>query len=244
MPCVARGVEVLRVIAAREDAAVDLRVQRLDAAVHHLGKAGDVRDRRRRPDRHRPAPGRCRRSTPARNHACSSPAAKSTSPLLSETLNTARRIRLFLSLAKHTHGRPSKRASRPPQSCERSTPQFTCVGVSIRSHSRPFCAISARSPSNWSAHSTGCGFRPPSRRPPPAESRSTPARPRSCSTTDTEGCSFSLNFSVLSALFGLTPEGDGRYYPRAVQLFRDPRKAALRGFFFVRESAHQSGGPG
>ena len=31
-------------MAAREDAAVDLGVQRLDAAVHHLGKAGDVRD--------------------------------------------------------------------------------------------------------------------------------------------------------------------------------------------------------
>ena len=32
--------------AARQDAAVDHRVQRLDAAVHHLGEAGDVADRR------------------------------------------------------------------------------------------------------------------------------------------------------------------------------------------------------
>ena len=31
-------------IAARQDAAVDLRMQRLDAAVHHFGKAGDVAD--------------------------------------------------------------------------------------------------------------------------------------------------------------------------------------------------------
>ena len=36
--------EIVGTVAAREDAAVDLRVQRLDPAVHHLGKAGDVRD--------------------------------------------------------------------------------------------------------------------------------------------------------------------------------------------------------
>ena len=32
-------------VAAREQAAVDARVQRLDAAVHHLGEAGEVVDR-------------------------------------------------------------------------------------------------------------------------------------------------------------------------------------------------------
>ena len=36
--------EVLGVMTAREDAAVDHRMQRLDAAVHHLGEPGDVRD--------------------------------------------------------------------------------------------------------------------------------------------------------------------------------------------------------
>ncbi len=37
------GLEVAGVIAAREDAAVHERMQRLDAAVHHLGRAGDLR---------------------------------------------------------------------------------------------------------------------------------------------------------------------------------------------------------
>ena len=40
----AGGLEVLGVAATGEDAAVHQRVQRLDAAVHHLGKAGDVGD--------------------------------------------------------------------------------------------------------------------------------------------------------------------------------------------------------
>ncbi len=34
---------VFRVIADREEAAVDFGVERLDAAVHHFGKAGDLR---------------------------------------------------------------------------------------------------------------------------------------------------------------------------------------------------------
>jgi hypothetical protein len=36
--------QIVRMIAAREDAAVDRRVQRLDAAVHHLREAGHVGD--------------------------------------------------------------------------------------------------------------------------------------------------------------------------------------------------------
>ena len=36
--------EVVGTMTPREDAAVDRRVQRLDAAVHHLGKAGHVGD--------------------------------------------------------------------------------------------------------------------------------------------------------------------------------------------------------
>ena len=76
-------------IAAREDAAVDERVQRLDAAVHHLGKPGDVRnadDRQGPPAR---ASRRCRRSIRARNRGRPSPRANSTRPDLSETLNSA-----------------------------------------------------------------------------------------------------------------------------------------------------------
>jgi hypothetical protein len=38
------GGEIVGAIAARENAAVNRRVQRLDAAVHHLGKPGEVGD--------------------------------------------------------------------------------------------------------------------------------------------------------------------------------------------------------
>ena len=38
------GGEIVRAIAARENAAVNRRVQRLDAAVHHLGKTGELGD--------------------------------------------------------------------------------------------------------------------------------------------------------------------------------------------------------
>ena len=41
--CVQRG-RVLGIVADGEDAAVDARVQRLDAAIEHLGKAGHVGD--------------------------------------------------------------------------------------------------------------------------------------------------------------------------------------------------------
>ena len=44
MPWRRSGREIVGMIAAREDAAVQRRVQRLDAAVHHFGKAGDVGD--------------------------------------------------------------------------------------------------------------------------------------------------------------------------------------------------------
>ena len=48
MPCSASELHVLGVVVPAEDAAVDLRVQRLQPAVHHLRKAGvlgDVADR-------------------------------------------------------------------------------------------------------------------------------------------------------------------------------------------------------
>ena len=38
------GLEIVGAMAPGEDAAVDRRVQRLDPAVHHLGKSGHVRD--------------------------------------------------------------------------------------------------------------------------------------------------------------------------------------------------------
>ena len=42
MPCACHRGRVLRVVADREQAAVHLGMQRLDAAVHHLGKAGEL----------------------------------------------------------------------------------------------------------------------------------------------------------------------------------------------------------
>ena len=39
-----RGVEVVLMAAPGEDAAVHERMQGLDAAIHHFGEAGDVRD--------------------------------------------------------------------------------------------------------------------------------------------------------------------------------------------------------
>ena len=62
MPCASAAARSSGLIAPREDAAVHQRVQRLHAAVHHLGKAGDVGDaddRRGRPaQRPRGAAGR------------------------------------------------------------------------------------------------------------------------------------------------------------------------------------------
>ena len=44
MPCCFGKLEIVGMIAAREDAAVDFRMERLDAAVHHFGEAGHVAD--------------------------------------------------------------------------------------------------------------------------------------------------------------------------------------------------------
>ena len=44
MPCCVGELQVLGMMAAREDAAVDLGMERLDPAVHHFGKAGDIAD--------------------------------------------------------------------------------------------------------------------------------------------------------------------------------------------------------
>jgi hypothetical protein len=44
MPCVSHALHVIGLVAPREDAAVDLGMQGLHAAFHHLGKAGVLRD--------------------------------------------------------------------------------------------------------------------------------------------------------------------------------------------------------
>ena len=49
------------------------RVQRLHPAVHHLGKAGDARRRRRPPGPPRRSPSPCRRSKPARRRGRRAP---------------------------------------------------------------------------------------------------------------------------------------------------------------------------
>ena len=46
MPMTLERGQIVGTIAAGQDAAVERRVQRLHAAVHHLGKAGEVRDAR------------------------------------------------------------------------------------------------------------------------------------------------------------------------------------------------------
>ena len=55
---------VLRVVANVQDAAVDLGVERLDAAVEHLGEAGQVADVADCRGRRRAVPGRCLRWRP------------------------------------------------------------------------------------------------------------------------------------------------------------------------------------
>ena len=77
--------------APSEQAAVNLRMQRLDAPVHDLREAG-VAARPRGPGcRARPAAARCRRWRAARRRARRSARASSTSPVLSETESSARR---------------------------------------------------------------------------------------------------------------------------------------------------------
>ena len=88
---------VLRVLADRQQAAVNLRVQRLDPPVHHLGKAGEIGDIADREARRRRALCACRRSRRARRRALRAPRAKSTRPVLSETEISARAMERSLS---------------------------------------------------------------------------------------------------------------------------------------------------
>ena len=83
---------VFGVAANVEQAAVDAGMQRLDAAVEHLRKAGEVADVFDVRVRLRAALARCRRWRSARRQSRPAPLAKSTSPVLSVTLNSARRI--------------------------------------------------------------------------------------------------------------------------------------------------------
>ncbi len=89
MPCAAADAEIVGYAAAREDAAVDLRVQCLDAAVHHLGKPGDVGDADDGKARLRSALAVPPVETSSKPRAAS-PRANSTSPDLSDTLSSAR----------------------------------------------------------------------------------------------------------------------------------------------------------
>src|ERR1051326_2866561 len=85
------GRDVFRMVTQREQSAVNLRVQRLHAAVHHFGKPGNVRDVEHRDAASRSVfavPPVLMISTPKLFSSC----AKSTIPVLSETLINARRI--------------------------------------------------------------------------------------------------------------------------------------------------------
>ena len=62
----AHGFGVIGLVAQREKAAMDFRMQRLHAAVHDFGKAGDAGDVVARQVPHRAAPWPCRRSRSAR----------------------------------------------------------------------------------------------------------------------------------------------------------------------------------
>ena len=78
-------------VAAGQDAAVHLRVQRLHAPVEHLGKAGDLGHVRAPAPRSRAAAWPCRPWTGSRRRAGPGSRANSTTPVLSCTLTSARR---------------------------------------------------------------------------------------------------------------------------------------------------------
>ena len=86
------GDHVRRVVAAGEQAGVELRVQRLDAPVHDLREAREVVDRADLEPGRLERPARCRRWRRARRRARRGPCAKSTMPVLSDTESSARRI--------------------------------------------------------------------------------------------------------------------------------------------------------
>ena len=92
MPCCLASCEILGMMTPREDAAVNLGMERLDAPVHHFGEAGHVADVDHRQAPRRPGPWPCRRSRPARTRAPTSALPNGIRPVLSETLRIARRI--------------------------------------------------------------------------------------------------------------------------------------------------------
>ena len=92
------------VVAQREQARVELRVQRLDAPVHDLREAREVLDRADLEARPRAARARCRRWRRARRRARRARARTRRSPVLSDTDSSARRI---AHLARLRHRPPS-----------------------------------------------------------------------------------------------------------------------------------------
>ena len=93
MPCVRIARAMLGIVADRQQAAMHLRMQRLDPAVHHFGKAGEFGDVDAPSARRPSAPWRCRRSRPVRRRGRQARWAKSTRPVLSETESRARVMR-------------------------------------------------------------------------------------------------------------------------------------------------------
>ncbi len=73
MPCSAIAAACSGSSRTREQAAMDLGVERLHPPVHHLGKAGEIGDVAHRRAPPRAAPWRCRRSRPARRRAAPAP---------------------------------------------------------------------------------------------------------------------------------------------------------------------------
>ena len=70
---VVHGVGVLGIVADAEQPAMHRRMQRLDAAVHDLGKAGQLGDVAHRDAGRRRSPWPCRRSRPARRRPAAAP---------------------------------------------------------------------------------------------------------------------------------------------------------------------------
>ena len=125
---------VLLVVADRQQPAVHLRVQRLHPAVHHLGKAGQLRDV------HHLEPGILQRLGGAAGgdqldrRGWTSPRAKSISPILSETESRARVMRRWSvmnpSYSSITARQGAVRALRPGAGCRRRCRRWRATGSS------------------------------------------------------------------------------------------------------------------
>ncbi len=112
-PLLGGGPQVLVVVAPRQQARVQPRVQRLHAPVHHLGKAGEVLDRAHRDARRRRARGRCRRWRRSPRPARPGRGRSRRSPVLSDTDSSARRTRTSPGAARSIPPRAAAHERRP-----------------------------------------------------------------------------------------------------------------------------------